>query len=162
MMISMSRNYKHVDRSTWVKAKRRPNSATHLGEIEVTLLLKPLKVRIHLPQLRLQILDCFVGLGGAGSVAGDWCATTSSRGTSVEASTSAGTGSRGTEGGGSRRGVGGSAASTSDGVVALAAVVGVPEPFGPLEEFEVISEIGEDLRKCNSESGGERRTASCI
>ena len=93
-------------------------------------------MRVHLPQLRLQVLDGLVWLRRARSVASDWRTPTRTSSSSME--TTSGTRSRGSERGDSSGGVNGGAASPRDGVVALSAVIGVPEALQPLQELEVV------------------------
>lgn len=108
---------------------------TDLREVEVTLLLQPLQMHVHLPQLRLEILESLVWLRRSRAVASDRRAAARSRASCVQvAAASAARGER-CNGSGC---VGGHATSPCDGVVALATVVGVPEALGPLKELEVI------------------------
>ena len=111
---------------------------THLREVEVALLLEALQVRVHLPQLRLQVLDGFAWLRRTRTVAGDRGAAACSRPASVQTTRrTRGCRTEGRDGGG---GVGGGATSPGDGVVTLPTVICVPIALEPLQELEVVSE----------------------
>ena len=107
---------------------------THLCKVEVPLLLEALQVRRHLRELRAQRLDGLVRLCRRRAVAADGGLPAGAGAADPEP---AGAG-RGRERRNRRGRVRRRALAPRDGVVALPAVVRVPEALDPLQELEVI------------------------
>lgn len=102
----------------------------------------------HLTQLGLQILHKLVGLRRPRTVA---------YGGSSAGTYTTGVQGRGTAAGGSERRDGGgrvcwSAAPSGDRIIALAAVIGVPEALDPLKELEVVP-VDSNVRGAHDEEG---------